>query len=76
MDGVKKIREGKLIGCGGWLRDREESSSRSSKEGLWKSIHFGGEDVEFVFEHGSDEVMRQLIRSRAPLSLRVVIGHQ
>lgn len=49
MDGVKKIWGGELIDCSGQLRGREESRVR-----LWTSVHFGGDDVEFAFEPGSD----------------------
>lgn len=52
VDGAKKIRGGELIGCGGHVRGREESSVR-----LWTSVHFGGDDIEFAFEpaHGDME---------------------
>lgn len=51
MDRVKKILGSRLIGCGGWLREREEL-----REIFWSSIYFGGDDVEFGFERGSGDV--------------------
>ena len=36
MGGVKKTLGSELLGCGGWLRDREESRAR-----LWRSIRLG-----------------------------------
>lgn len=69
MGAVKKTLGSKLLGCGGWLREKEESRAR-----LWRSIHLGGCDNEFALNLKVELWSRQLIRSSDPLSWEWSLG--
>lgn len=69
MGVVKKTLGSKLLGCGGWLREKEESRAR-----LWRSIHLGGCDNEFALNLKVELWSRQLIRSSDPLSWEWSLG--
>lgn len=69
MGAVKKTLGSKLLSCGGWLREKEESRAR-----LWRSIHLGGCDNEFALNLKVELWSRQLIRSSDPLSREWSLG--